>query len=297
VIVRTVILVRVALTDDVMDALWEGVKRILRASGALVVVFFFVWGFHYRRIPLAASLGGAPVPSTAVLQTAIADANALAANLRPTLANQQEMTYEQVAEALREPMAAALQTIKRPALSVPGRPKYSLLLSKFFPWAGVNGMINPLALESIVDPGLLPVERPFVLAHEWAHLAGQADEAEASAVGWLACMKGGPALAYSASLYLIMEAVADLPAAARKLALSKLDEGVKKDLEMISRRIREQQKPRVQRAAFKVYDEYLRANQVEDGTSSYGRALSLILSAPLRDALNTYTAVPAARRR
>ena len=48
------------------------------------------------------------------------------------------------------------------------------------------------------------------------------------------------------------------------------------------------QKPRVQQAAFKVYDEYLRANQVDDGVKSYGRALTLILSAPLRDSLNDY---------
>jgi hypothetical protein len=48
------------------------------------------------------------------------------------------------------------------------------------------------------------------------------------------------------------------------------------------------QQPQVQRAASRVYDEYLRANRVEDGTASYGRALSLILSPELRAALNGY---------
>jgi hypothetical protein len=57
---------------------------------------------------------------------------------------------------------------------------------------------------------------------------------------------------------------------------------------MIVERMRRQQKPQVQRAAFRVYDEYLKANQVEDGTASYGRALSLILSPRLRDALEGY---------
>ncbi len=66
------------------------------------------------------------------------------------------------------------------------------MLTPFFTWAGVTGMMNPFGLETIVHPDLLPFERPFVLAHEWAHLAGHADEAEASAVGWLACMNGGP---------------------------------------------------------------------------------------------------------
>jgi hypothetical protein len=148
-------------------------------------------------------------------------------------------------------------------------------------------MINPIGLESIVHPDLLPYERPFVLAHEWAHLAGQADEAQASAVGWLACMRGTPQLAYSASLYLIMEAASALPGETRQVVMKQLDAGVRSDIDDILRRL-QRGKPVVQRTASRVYDEYLRANRVADGTASYGRALSLILSAPLREALTNY---------
>ena len=164
------------------------------------------------------------------------------------------------------------------------------MLTPFFTWAGVTGMVNPIGLESIVHPHLLPYERPFVLAHEWAHLAGQADEAQASAVGWLACMRGTPQLAYSASLYLIMEAASALPGDARQTVIKQLDAGVRSDIDDILRRLQKGE-PVVQRTASRVYDEYLRANRVADGTASYRRALSLILSAPLRDALTKY-AVP-----
>ena len=54
-------------------------------------------------------------------------------------------------------------------------------------------MINPFGLEVLVNPDLLPFERPFVAAHEWAHLAGYADESEASFVGWLTCMRADAA--------------------------------------------------------------------------------------------------------
>ena len=148
-------------------------------------------------------------------------------------------------------------------------------------------MINPLALESIVHRDLLPFERPFVLAHEWAHLAGHGDEAEASAVGWFACMNGAPALAYSASLYLIMEAGSQLRGDARSRAFAKLDPGVRADFEAIRQRLMRQQ-PRVRQASAKVYDQYLKANRVEDGTASYSRAVSVILSEPLRAALRNY---------
>jgi hypothetical protein len=100
-------------------------------------------------------------------------------------------------------------------------------------------------------------------------------------------MKGGPALAYSASLYLILEAGGALTGEARAKAFTSLDAGVRADLAQIANRMSRQQ-PQVQRAASRVYDEYLKANQVQDGTASYGRALTLILSPQLRRALDEY---------
>src|SRR5262249_20261174 len=123
---------------------------------------------------------------------------------------------------------------------------------------------------------------------EWAHLAGHADEAEASAVGWLACMKAGPVSAYSASLFLVSETAAAMPQAARETAFARLDPGVKSDLDAIAKRMLDQN-PRVQQTTSAVYDQYLRANNVSDGTASYGRALNLILSPKFREALSTYS--------
>ena len=180
-----------------------------------------------------------------------------------------------VSDILPGPFNAALRSLGRPPLAVPGRPKYTVF-TPFFTRAGVNGMVDPFALESLVHPDLLPFERPFVLAHEWAHLAGVADEAEASAVGWAACMRGSDALAYSGALFLIEESAAALPAPVWKTLTASLDEGVRDDLIAIRDRLRRIQ-PRVRQASFAVYDRYLKANQVEDGVASYSRALRLIL--------------------
>ena len=278
-----------ARRGSLLDVLWESVRRTIRLVGVVVSLFVLTWGCNYRRQPLETTLAGGQAvrPTAENLDVAIADANALAASLRGTAVPHGELTYEDVATQLEEPMNAALTELNRMPLKRPGRPKYSVIVTPFFTWAGVNGMINPLALESIVHPDLLPFERPFVLAHEWAHLAGQADEAEASAVGWLACMNGGSPLAYSASLYLIMEAAAALPADVQRRALSRLDVGVRSDLDAISHRM-QKENPEVARNASLVYDQYLRANRVSDGTASYRRALSLILSEPLRTALSEY---------
>jgi hypothetical protein len=95
--------------------------------------------------------------------------------------------------------------------------------------------------------------------------------------------------AYSASLYLIMEAGAALPPDDRRQAFARLDPGVRSDLAAIAERM-QKQNPAVQDAATRAYDEFLRANRVEDGTASYGRALTLILASPIYDALGSFRA-------
>lgn len=282
-------LFRVMRQRGIMDALWEATRRIVRAAAVIAVLFYWAWGFNYRRVPLESAVPGGVAPRLTVdtVQTGLADAAALAAQLRRVTENDQGNLHT-IRLALQQPMNKALLSLGRTPLDTPSQPKYSLVLTPFFRWSGVTGMINPFGLETIVFFDLLPFERPFVLAHEWAHLSGHADEAEASAVGWLACMKGDPVLGYSASLYLITEASRALPEEARETAMARLDAGVRADLDAITLRMQEQ-KPGVRRTTSRVYDEYLKANRVADGTASYARALTLILAPPFRDALSSYT--------
>jgi hypothetical protein len=280
----------VARQRGLFDAIWEMARRVARMVAIIVILFFWAWGFNYRRQPLETQLPRGTVnrPTVEALQNAIIDANALAGRLRTQVMAGPALSYDQVAARLFQPLNTALKQVGRPPLSRDGRPKYSLMLTPFFTSAGVTGMINPLALETIVHPDLLPFERPFVLAHEWAHLSGHADEAEASAIGWLACMKGGAELAYSANLYLIDTAGGALPAELRKEAFKKLDAGVAQDLDAVMLR-RSAARPGVSRTTMRVYDEYLRVNNITDGGASYRRALSLILAPKLRDVLSNYT--------
>lgn len=270
--------------DGPVDAVWEIFRRVVRAVSVVAIFFLIMWGLNYRRIPLENALGIlGPPPTVDELQSSIIEANSLAARERPLITATSAEGYEDLVRRLRMPFDAALKQLNRGPLQVSGRPKYSLILTPYFTAAGIDGMINPLALESIVHPDLLPMERPFVLAHEWAHLAGSADEAEASAIGWFACMKGDPVLAYSASLYLIGEAGSSLPPDRWRALVAKIDPGVRADLDAIAVRVARRQ-PAVQRAASRVYDSYLKANSIDDGVASYSRALTLILSPKLHDA-------------
>jgi len=156
---------------------------------------------------------------------------------------------------------------------VPGRPKPTLL-GGYFHQVSVAGMTDPFLLETLIAPDLLDVERPFVIAHEWAHLAGYADESEANFVAWLTCRRGDARARYSAALALIGYA------APRTALRDALDVGPRIDLYAIRYRYSRTNET-LRFAARQGYDKYLKANRVERGVESYDAVVQLILGTGL----------------
>lgn len=261
---------------------WELSRRIVRLAALLVLVFLILWGLNYRRIPLEETLrGGGRGEAGPGALLALATSAAHSANALRDAAHQQPAGYREIATRLEPSFQKGLQRLGLPVMQVAGRPKVSHVLTPFFTAAGVSGMVNPVALESIVHPGLLPFERPMVLAHEWAHLAGFADEADASAIAWLACVTGDPALAYSAHFFVVLETAGLLRRDEWRAIRSTLSPGVVEDIEALSARL-SRQHPAVRDTAFKVYDGYLKSNRVEDGIRSYSRVVRVLLTPPMQ---------------
>jgi hypothetical protein len=140
-------------------------------------------------------------------------------------------------------------------------------------------MINPFGLEVLANPDLLPFERPFVAAHEWGHLAGFADEADANFVGWLTCIRASPAAQYSGWFYLYWQISGELNDRERTRLNAALADGPRRDINAVIARLRQGEVPALQRASWKVYDQYLKANRVASGVRSYGEVVNLILRA------------------
>jgi hypothetical protein len=253
-----------------------GAARTLLVAGLVVVWFQLAWGLNYARPPVDVRLALPPeAPSAgeveALLTRAVAGANADHAAAH--------------AEGFPGPgdvpaaLVAALHDVEhadgRARPTTPGRPK-ATLLGPYFRMAGVDGLTAPALLETLLNPDLTGPERPFVLAHEWAHLAGYAPEADANFAAFRAVMRGGAAARYSGWLFLLGEAARQVPREPRREAFAALASGPRADLAAIERRAAAQVDI-VQRLGWRVYDGYLRSQGVAEGVRSYSRVTELLV--------------------
>jgi hypothetical protein len=257
--------------------------RLCVAAAAVYLAFLGLWGFNYRRMPMEQRLSVAPESPTrdAVLKlgmTAAARLNALYDE-----AHRQGWQEQPIADAsLQRAFGEIQHALSDAPPAEPGRLKRSMF-GLYFRWTSVDGMINPFGLEVLVNPDLLPFERPFVAAHEWAHLAGYADESEASFVGWLTCLRANAAAQYSGWVALYWQVSSEVDESDRTAIAKTLGDGPRRDLNAIVDRIRRSERPWLRDAGWRVYDQYLKANRVEEGIRSYGAVLTLILRARLDD--------------
>ena len=256
-----------------LDRLW--ILVVAAASGYLL--FLTLWGMNYRRIPMTQRLemkGAAPTYEDVrgLGMTAVQRLN----DLHPR-AHQQGWTRNEWRDPeLVDAFHGAQRLLAGTPAVVPGRLKWTLL-TPYFRWTGVDGMVDPFALEVLVNSDLLPFERPFVAAHEWAHLAGFADESEASFVAWLATVNGTEPAQYSGWLSIFWQVNGEVSQDDREMLAGALDPGPRRDVAAIVERLRRGQLPLLRTASWAVYDQYLRANRVEEGIRSYGEVVTLIL--------------------
>lgn len=270
VVALAVLLVRRARRSGWSRAVRRTAGTLVSAAAIGYLLFLILWGLNYRRVPLEQKLAYDSARVTIDAAARLGDVSAVALNRGFAAAHRQAWLPASLAASF----AVSLGQLKGPATTVPGVPKASLL-TFYFRQAAIDGMTNPFFLEIIVNPDVLDVERPFVVAHEWAHLAGYADEAEANFVAWLTCLHGDPLAQYSGWLAAYGQAVSRLPPD-RRTQVSRLEDGPAADLRAMTTRYRRSSQV-VREAARGVYDGYLRANRVAEGIDSYEAVLRLMI--------------------
>jgi hypothetical protein len=243
----------------------------------LYIAFVCLWGFNYRRVKLTGKL---QVDSRTVSAEGAFSFAAIAIDQLNATHDQAHaavpMGFGSIDPDLVNGFYRAQRELGSPTVAIPGRPK-ATLLNPFFRLTGIEGMTDPYFLEILMDDSVLPVERPAVVAHEWGHLAGYADESEANFVGWLTCIHGSAADQYSGWLFAYEELMPMIHRADRAELLRRLAPGPIEDLTAILLREQRQISPRASRLSSQVYDRYLKANRIQSGVANYGEVIALLL--------------------
>ena len=255
--------------------------RIVLRTAALVagayLIFLALWGLNYRRVPLADKL---QFDRSRVSPRGAGELGAIAVDRVNVLYERAHASLESNHDGIDSGLADASARVQRDLgarrLARPGVPKHTML-DVYFRRAAVDGMTDPFFLETLVASDLLPFERPFVIAHEWSHLAGYADEGEANFVGWLTCVRAGEDAQYSAWLFLYEEILFTVSAEDRVELTNRLDPGPRADRRAVADRFRRNINPTLFAAGWTVYDRFLKANRVEAGAASYAEVVRLVL--------------------
>jgi hypothetical protein len=259
------------------------VWRTIVWTAALYLLFVALWGLNYRRMPMMEKLGFRADAVTAEAARTMANAAVDQSNLLYEPARAEASTSAAILEpALTAAFSRAQAAIGGGETAVLTRPK-TTLLDWYFRRAAVSGMTDPYFLETLITSDVLPFERPFVLAHEWSHIAGIADEGEANFVGWLTCVRGSAAHRYSGWLFLYQELLPSLNRHDQAAVAARLGSGPRADLEASRQRMLKNVSPRLAAAGWRLYDSYLKANRVEAGTASYADVVRLVLGVEFGD--------------
>ena len=249
-------------------------------AAGLYLVFLVTWGFNYRRVPLASRLGYAPADVTSSAVTELTKAAVWQLN---RLYDETQAARWPQLEQLPERLGPSFERVQQRLgvfWPVSGLQPRRSLLTPYFRRAGIDGMLDPFSLQVLVNDSVLPFERPFTTAHEWAHAAGFAHEGEANFVAWLICLEGDATSQYSGWSFLVARLLTAVPSELRDSVVGGIGPGPRADYAAVRARLN-RVVPFVQRGARRLNDQYLRANHVADGISSYGEVVRLAVGTEL----------------
>lgn len=264
-------------------ARWRTTARLGADTAAVAAVvylwFLFAWGLNYRREKITTRLD---FDERRITREAIlAVASAAARNATIVRERSQTTSEDDVRSELGRAFADTLSVLRAPETH-PAKPKWSIF-TVLWRRAGVDGMTDPFFLESLVRTDLLSFERAVVIAHEWAHLAGFADESEASFLAFLTCLRGTPQTQYSAWLLMYAQVAGELRGADRAAAAKLLGPGPAADLRALAEKRQREILPLARRANTAVYDRFLKANRLEAGVLSYDEVTRLLVGTRMTD--------------
>lgn len=255
--------------------------------GACVLVFAFVaiWGLGHFGPTVGEAIG---LETRAYSQDELYDASAYYADLANEYAAQVSrdsdgvVRFSRFADLARQ-APGGYQTLAQTYACFDGsdaRVK-RLTAGKLYSYFGTTGLFCPFTGESSVNPDTFEASVPYTMCHEIAHRMGFPAEDDSNFCAYLSCMASdSPEFrysgAYSAFIYCYNALCEAAPERAGAL-WDRISEQVQTDCRAATSHY-DQYEGKVQDAAQKVNDAYLKAFSEEAGVQSYGAVADYLIA-------------------
>jgi len=274
--------------------LTDSLIAIIGVLGSVLFWFLVLWGYNYDRIPLERQLSISPRPlPLSEIQKELEEETALIIEYRrqiPGLTDSMTFSHDQLPATLEKVLRSNLTSwLKSNGFPTPGRVRGRKMYPKgSFLRFSTAGLYFPFTGEGHIDPGLHPVQWPYVLTHELAHGYGFGDEGSCNFLAYVALVEEeDPAIAYAGHLNywrtLAIQYRRYEPDAYNQLR-SNLPQGIQNDLNGINEAM-QRYPDLVPDLQYQVYDAYLKTQGIKEGMLNYNRVVMLVRA--WREALKT----------
>jgi hypothetical protein len=237
--------------------------RLVSVACALFVWFVVSWAYGYSRIPLADKIVVHEERTNEATVDAFADrvVDELSRNARA--AHLARLDDSEAGRRLEPTFEAAIARLGDAATFAPPRVK-ATIFQPLMELSATSGFTDPWTHEINLDASAFPFERPAYYAHEWAHLAGFTDEAEANFISVLACTNSrDPLLVYAGWLLVWFNLPSNVHVTHRISRIAYAD------ITAIRARVLRHMDRGVAHVQEVAYDKYLKSNHVKAGYDSY----------------------------
>jgi hypothetical protein len=254
------------------------VNTIVMAA-LVFLIFQLLWGFNYMREPLRQKLDYNTERINEEVALHLYRSCVERLNAEVEEAHQTDLPDDEEWRRRIQPDYNALLKEFGRANDITLAKAKATLFDRYLEASGITGFINPLGHETIVGGGYHSLDRAFTLAHEWGHLAGFADESEASFVGLLALLRSEDAACRYAG-WLALYVHLPLRSLKEKLKtdpalMPQLSSRVENDLRQMAEEAEKRRiSPAISKAQWEMYDQFLKA---QHATASYGELVSLVM--------------------
>ncbi len=239
------------------------VLRTAAIAAAIFVWFVASWAYDYSRLPLAAKIAVHDERTDEDSVAAFADRVTDRLTALADRAHRESSDDASSARRLEPTFTATIRRLGDRSSFAPPRVKPTLF-QPMMQLSATSGFTDPWTHEVNLDASAFPYERPAIYAHEWAHIAGFNDEAEANFIAVIACTTArDPLLQYSGWILVWFNLPSDVRLTHR------MGQTAYADIVAIRERYLKNVNKTVERAQRVAYDGYLKSNHVKAGFASY----------------------------